>query len=1163
MKVKLLKALTGIVLLLMPGINYAQSITLGTAANYELFTSVGAVTNSSPSQLTGDIGTNSGSSTGFGNVNGVMENNNLATAQCGSDLLIAYGQLNTAIPTFFPSPLLGNGDTLLPGVYNIPSAATLSLNLVLNAQGNPNAVFIFQIGGAFAVGAAANVKLINSGLACNVYWKAEGLVTIAAGVTMRGTIIANNAAITMGTNDTLEGRAMSTNGAVAVGGLMGYTPIGCGSVLLTGPGSPALASTANYGIFSSNGPVTNTGITHVIGDVGSNVGLTTGFNPLFVTGTIHYVPDASTATCATDLANVYTYLSGLPYDIELLYPAQFGNGLVLTPHTYLMNAATTFTGTVYLNAEGDADAIFVIQINGAMATSTFANVQLINGTQPGNVYWAVNGAVNVNDNSHFTGTIIANNGAVTFSTGDTLTGRAFSTDGAVTIGGTYVNATELPGAGGISGPSVVCVGSSVPFTDTTAGGVWSSSNADATVTTGGIVTGITAGIDTIFYTTTGTSGTTASKMITISPAPNAGTISGPSGVCVGSTIILTDPAIGGAWSSSNATATVTGGIVTGVAPGIDTIRYAVTNSCGTATAIKQILVSLTASAGTITGPSNVCIGTPATYTDAVFGGVWTLTNTKATVTPAGGIVNGLVQGTDTLVYNVNNGCGAAVTSKVITITPAPNAGTISGPSNVCTGSQILLTDPATGGSWSSSNATATTTGGLVTGVSQGADTISYTFTNSCGTARANKNIFISDSAVAGTITGPSNICVGIPVAFTDNDTGGIWSSSNTNAVFTPGDSAVIGVTPGFDTLSYTVTNGCSMAVATKAITVTAIPDAGLISGPSAVCTGSVISLTDNITGGSWSSSNSSATVTGGMVTGAAPGIDTIHYSFTNACGTDVASKDITVNAVPALASITTFPVSPLCDGAMYQNFGTVSAPDAPVVYNWTATKATVWAQGTAHQYSLVNFDTSGTAFVTLTSSITATGCTSTSTVAITVNTTVADDPQVIYSESNLICLEDNATSYQWGYDDYLSLDSTVLVGEVNQNYSIPVLDSTKFYWVMSVRNGCMQKTYYIAPAAGDHRTTAPYGTITAATAAATEVKIFPNPATETITVAVTTPITGDIQVQVLNLLGQQLITAQTINNKANINVAGLPAGTYLIDCYLGGLKISAARFTKN
>ncbi len=78
------------------------------------FSSNGAVTNTGISQLTGNVGTNNGSSTGFGNVNGVMDDNNGASATCAADLLSAYNQLNADIPTFFPAPLLGNGDTLVP-----------------------------------------------------------------------------------------------------------------------------------------------------------------------------------------------------------------------------------------------------------------------------------------------------------------------------------------------------------------------------------------------------------------------------------------------------------------------------------------------------------------------------------------------------------------------------------------------------------------------------------------------------------------------------------------------------------------------------------------------------------------------------------------------------------------------------------------------------------------------------------------------------------------------------------------------------------------------------------------------------------------------------------------------------------------------------------------
>ncbi len=427
---KLLLCIVTAILLCFPNINFAQAPDLGTAAKFVLFSSVGAVGNTGISHLTGNVGTNSGSSTGFGNVNGQMHDNDGESAKASTDLLTAYNQLNSTVPTFFPAPLLGNGDTLNAGVYSISGDATLNLNLTLNGLGDSNAVFIFQIQGTFSSGANAKIILINGAQACKVFWKVEGAVSLAAATTMRGTIIANNAAIGISTGDTLEGRALSIAGAVNVNGVLAYIPTGCGSPLLTGPAAPDLASAANFALFSGNGAVTNSGATFVKGDVGTNVGLTTGFDPLKVNGTIHPIPDDSTAACAADLLTVYNYLNTLPYDIELLYPAQFGNNLVLTPHTYLMNAATTFTDTLYLNAQGNVNAVFVIQINGALSTSTYSKVILINGAQAKNVFWKVDGAVGINDYSVFKGTIVANNGAISLNTGDSLDGRALTTNGA-------------------------------------------------------------------------------------------------------------------------------------------------------------------------------------------------------------------------------------------------------------------------------------------------------------------------------------------------------------------------------------------------------------------------------------------------------------------------------------------------------------------------------------------------------------------------------------------------------------------------------------------------------------------------------------------------------------------------------------------------------------
>ncbi len=1450
MKLKLLNVLIAAILFVIPNVIFGQAPTIGTAVNYVLFTTNGAMTNSGIphlTHLTGNVGSNLAAATsGFGNVDGQMHDFDAATGACASDVLNAYAQLNTTTPTAAHAVTLG-AETLFAGVYHISGNATLGSTLTLDAQGNPNAVFIFQVQGTLSTTTLSKVKLINGGLACNVFWKVEGVVSMASGSTMRGTIIANNAAINLSALDTLEGRALSINGAVSVSELMAYTPIGCGSTVLTGPAAPALAATAQFGVFSSIGTVTSTPITYIVGDVGSNSTATSGFNPSFVTGTIYPYPAPACAAAASSLTNVYNYLVALPADIELLDPANFGYDLVLTPHTYHMGAAVMFTGNVYLNAEGNPNAVFVIQVNGTFTTSTLSKVILINGTQAKNVYWKVDGAVHVYDNSVFNGTMVAA-GAITLNTGDTLNGRLLTIGGAIAINGSYVSnavttcaaapisganhvctgsTTTLsdPDAGGtwsssnstvaivgsssgvvtgllpgvstitytsplactntfsitvnsapsvITGPGNICVGSSITLSDIATGGTWSSSNtAFARVGTGsGIVTGVAAGIPTITYTVP--SGCIATKSVTVGSATNAGTITGPSSVCVGSSITLSDNVAGGTWSSSNTSATVSvlGGIVTGIVAGTDTIRYILASGCGADTATKAITINTSSNAGIITGPANVCVGSSITLSDNLAGGTWSASNTNATV--SNGIVTGTAAGSDVISYSVNNGCGAATTTKTVTVNPAPNTGaitgpssvcvlssitlsdgtplgiwsstnttatvvlgvvtgvmagtdtimytvtniscsatatkaitvnassgagiitgpanvcigstivlsdavvggtwsssntnatvagdtvtgvaagiatisynvtnacgsatatknitistspnagaitgpssvcvglsiilsdgvpggiwsgsnttaavtggvvtgirggidtimytvtglgcsatvtktvtistflnpgTITGPSNVCVGSSILLSDATPGGTWSSSSTSATVSGGMVTGAAAGVDTIVYSITNTCGTTEATKTITVNPLPDAGTITGPSVVCVGSSITLHDAAAGGIWSSSNTSAIVTGG--TVTGLVAGIDTIMYTDVSACGTETATKAITVNPLPDAGNITGPSNVCTGSMITLADAATGGIWSSSNSSATVVGGIVTGITAGSGTISYTVTNTCGTDIATKIITVDATPAVPIITTQAPGTACTGTMYQNFGISTPPQAGEAYNWSAVNATVWAQGTLHEYSLVNFTQPGIAHVMLTATTSGTTCNSQSTVIVNVGTTIAQTPIVSYFGSHFVCTPSTEDSYQWGYDDKLSLDSTILTGEINQDYINTSPDANKYYWVMTTSGGCLQKTYYTTPTTVQNVNNA------------TGISVYPNPANSILNVVIDAAVNGQVQVDVLNMMGQKVSTTQATDNKATFEVAGLPAGSYLIICYRDGIKTATARFIKN
>lgn len=216
----------------------AQTVPyLGAAASFELFSTVGAISNTGISYITGNIGTGTGAITGFGIVNGSIHNNDALTTLVASDLQNAYNQLDTTSPNFYPGPVLGNGDTLTAGVYSMAAAASLNLELVLNAQGNENAVFIFKTGGAFTTSASSQIILINGAKAYNIFWKIEGAASFAAGTIMKGTIIANNGAISMGTGVNIEGRALSTAGAISTYNTTAYFSNHCTDKLATWTGA--------------------------------------------------------------------------------------------------------------------------------------------------------------------------------------------------------------------------------------------------------------------------------------------------------------------------------------------------------------------------------------------------------------------------------------------------------------------------------------------------------------------------------------------------------------------------------------------------------------------------------------------------------------------------------------------------------------------------------------------------------------------------------------------------------------------------------------------------------------------------------------------------------------------------------------------------------------
>lgn len=190
---------------------------LGTAAAFAVLAG-STVTNTGPSILRGDLGVSPGTAiTGFppGIVFGITHEGTPAAAEAQADALLAYNDLSgQACDTDLTGQDLG-GLVLVPGVYCFDSSAQLTGMLTLNGEGDPNAVFVFQIASTLTTASASSVVLTNGGTACNVFFQVGSSATLGMFTGFQGTIIASTS-ITLNTGANIFGRALALNGAVTL-----------------------------------------------------------------------------------------------------------------------------------------------------------------------------------------------------------------------------------------------------------------------------------------------------------------------------------------------------------------------------------------------------------------------------------------------------------------------------------------------------------------------------------------------------------------------------------------------------------------------------------------------------------------------------------------------------------------------------------------------------------------------------------------------------------------------------------------------------------------------------------------------------------------------------------------------------------------------------------
>ncbi|GAA4461247.1 hypothetical protein GCM10023093_05580 [Nemorincola caseinilytica] len=865
--------------------------------------------------------------------------------------------INTAPPTLsinpLPASVCNNGSLTLTatpaGTYNLfppqswesgtPTTAGYPVNL-WTYSGTIASVWTQQdaaLTTSPAVGAASagtyvakfNCRGTPTGTIANIHSPSFSMVGVGTGTLTFWMYRDGGAAYTAAAYAT-EGLTVLVNTTASPAGAtnLGFIPRRAALAItgpLTGPSAPggsgwyqytvtipaAFTGTANYIIFqgtSRNGNNFYVDDVRLTGTVGA---------PTWAPST-YLFNDAAFATAYTGAAlnPVYMHPTGISSPTPITYTVSLTNGLC------------SGTGTGTATANPNPAAITGTGVICLASTTTLSSTPAAGVWTSGNTTVATVGA----------GTGVVTGAGVGTAVISYSFGGCYST--------TVVTVVSSPGT--IAGSSVVCLGSTVTFTNPVGGGTWSSSNpavgsvGSSTGVVGGVSTGttiITYGIGTCYSTMT----------VSVNVVPTA--IAGSLGVCVGATTALSSTPTGGFWFSgttSVATITPLAGVATGVAPGTSVITYTRSGCSVNAT------LNVVSSPPPITGTLATCYGSTTTLANATPGGTWTSGNTAvATVGSNTGVVSGvgIAGGTATITYSVSAGC---FTTAVVTVGAAPPAPT--GTMSVCVGATTTLNHVTPSGTWTGScpGVASISLTGVVTGVGPGTCVVTYTLpVTGCVTTAT-----VTVSAVPGPITGTLSVCVGSTTTLGNSAPGGSWSMS-CPGIATIGSSSgiVTGVGSGTCTVTYTLGSGC---FTTAVVTVNSVP--GAISGTFVLCSGTTTTYSTTGSPILWGNTTTTTGAIGGtgVYTATASGNDTVIAS--NVAGCSVRAV-VTVNASPSAIA------GPLgiCVGA------TTTLSATPAGGTWTVT-----APGTMSVPGVVGGSAPGTATV----SYTVNGCSSSAVVTI-------------------------------------------------------------------------------------------------------------------------------------------------------------------------------------
>ena len=414
-------------------------------------------------------------------------------------------------------------------------------------------------------------------------------------------------------------------------------------------------------------------------------------------------------------------------------------------------------------------------------------------------------------------------------------------------------------------------------------------------------------------------------------------------------------------------------------------------------------------------------------------------------------------------------------------------------------------------------------------------------------------------AVAGTINGYSSVCISSTIQLTDAAYGGVWSSLHPAvAVVNPSNGMVTGISEGSDTIFYTVTRYCSAETAIFPLTVGPEVTLNEITGNNTVCQYGIDTLRDASLGGIWTSTNpAKATIdpSTGVMSAVGSGLDTVVYTIFSGCAA-VVRASVIIDELPTNPYITVHPGSTVCANTQYMNIGAGIPQPVTYIYTWAAFNADINSISANKQNVLVSFPTAGPAVVTLTTQLMITGCSMTDSFVTNVGSAESPTAGITYSAPTFTCTDNTADSYQWGYDNGYTLDSTIIPGETSQTYNQPAPDFTHvFYWVMTNHGGCLQKAYYKTPPAVEVGYTSIENM---------QFILFPNPANSTVNIKVKgMNNSSEVSVQLYDLLGNEISGSALLDGNGSIDVSGLAQGVYSVVLVKDGMKMGARMFVKN